>query len=110
MAERAVRKVKEGAACTLVQSGFDEAWWGEAMQCFCFLKNVVDQTSEETAYKRRFGYDFDGPLIPFGAHVAFLPSSKGDKARCHQFGSKMLQGIFVGYKQKSGGGLDNKDL
>ena len=98
MAERAVRKVKEGTACTLVQSGFDEAWWGEAMKCFCFLKNVIDQTSEETAYKRRFGYDFAGPLIPFGAHADFLPSSKADKARVHQFGSKMLQGIFVGCK------------
>ena len=93
VAERAVRKVKEGTACTLVQSGFDEAWWGEAMKCFCFLKNVVDQTGEETAFKRRFGYDFAGPLIPFGAHVEYLPITEEDKARCHQFGSKMLKGI-----------------
>ena len=103
VAERAVRKVKEGTACTLVQSGFDEAWWGEAMRCFCFLKNIIDQTSDETAYKRRFGVDFAGPLIPFGAHVEYLPKSQTDKARVHEFGSKMLQGIFVGYHQGSGG-------
>ena len=27
VAERAVRRVKEGTACTLVQSGLDEVWW-----------------------------------------------------------------------------------
>ena len=96
MAERSVRKVTEGTACTLVQSGFDEAWWGEAMTCFCFLKKVADQTGEETAYKRRFGFDFAGPLIHFGAHVECLPTTEEDKARCHQLGSKMLQGIFLG--------------
>ena len=74
------------------------------MRCFCFLKNVIDQTSDETAYKRRFGLDFAGPLIPFGAHVEYLPKSQIDKARVHEFGSKMLQGIFVGYHQGSGGG------
>ena len=79
------------------------------MRCFCFLKNVIDQTSYETAYKRRYGFDFAGPLIPFGAHVEFLPKSKVDKARVHEFGSKMLQGIFVGYQQDSGGGW-SKDL
>ena len=73
------------------------------MRCFCFLKNVIDQTSDETAYKRRFGVDFAGPLIPFGAHVEYLPKSQTDKARVHEFGSKMLQGIFAGYQQGSGG-------
>ena len=42
VAERAVRRVKEGTAATLVQSGFDEPWWDHAMVCFCFLRNVVD--------------------------------------------------------------------
>ncbi len=79
------------------------------MRCFCFLKNVIDQTSDETAYKRRYGFDFAGPSIPFGAHVEFLPKSQVDMARVHEFGSKMLQGIFVGYQQDSGGGW-SKDL
>lgn len=41
VAERSVRKVKEGTACALVQSGLDESWPPEAMLCYCFLKNVV---------------------------------------------------------------------
>ena len=36
VAERAVRRVKEGTACSLVQSGFDEVWWVHAMECYCY--------------------------------------------------------------------------
>ena len=43
IAERAVRQVKEGTACTLVQSGFSEEWWVQAMILFCFQRNTVDQ-------------------------------------------------------------------
>lgn len=69
------------------------------------LRTSFDQLDgEETTYKRRFGYDFAGPLIPFGAHVEYLPITEEDKARCHQFGSKMLAGIFLGYEQQSVGG------
>ena len=32
-AERAVRRVKEGTNCALVQSGLSDAFWGEAMRC-----------------------------------------------------------------------------
>ena len=72
VAERAIRIVKEGTSCTLVQSGFDEVWWPEAMSCFCFLKNVFDLLEgEETAFKRRFKTNFEGPLIPFGAEITY---------------------------------------
>jgi len=75
------------------------------MACFCFLKNVVDLLDDDkTAYKRRFASDFSGPLIPFGAEVSYLPITDKDKARTHQFGSKMLLGIFLGYDQQEGGG------
>ena len=42
VAERAVRKVKEGTSAVLTQSGWAEIMWAEAMTCYCFLKNVVD--------------------------------------------------------------------
>ena len=54
--ESAVKKVKEGTSCTLSQSGFVDAHWVEAMNCFCFLKNVVDiLQNDKTAYSMRFG-------------------------------------------------------
>ena len=80
-------------------------WWVEAMVCFCFLKNVVDLLiNGETAYFNRFGVNFDGPIIPFGAEIAYLPISQKDKARVHQMGDKLLPGIFIGYDVFAGGG------
>ena len=37
IAERAVQRVKEGTA---VQSGLDEKWWADSMECYCHLRNV----------------------------------------------------------------------
>lgn len=36
IAERAVRRVKEGTSCGLMQSVFHVEWWAQAMPCFCF--------------------------------------------------------------------------
>ena len=46
---------------------------------------------------------FKGPIIPFGATVESLPNSERDKARIHQFGKKVLPGIFIGYALIAGG-------
>ena len=40
---------------------------------------------------------FDGPVIPFGAMVQYHPISAEDLSRLHQFGPKVLPGIFLGY-------------
>ena len=40
--ERAIRVLKEGSSCVLVQSGLSEQWWPEALRGFCFLRNVSD--------------------------------------------------------------------
>ena len=45
-----------------------------------------------------------GPIIPFGAEIAYLPISQKDKARVHQMGDKLLPGIFIGYEVFAGGG------
>ena len=98
--ERHVRVVNEGTSCAMVQSGLDEAWWPQAMNCFCYLKNVIDLLDDgQTAYQRRWKTDFAGPLIPLGAEVNWKPISQKDKARLHAFGSSVLSGIFLGYDQ-----------
>ena len=89
----------------MVQAGLDEKWWPEAMNCFCFLRNVVlALEGGDTAYKKRFGSDFTGPLIPFGAMVKYHPITQKDKGRVHQMSDKLLPGVFLGYSQQSGGG------
>ena len=49
---------------------------------------------------------FDGPLIPMGAEVRYMPISAKDKARTHMFGDKLLNGIFACYGQHAGGRWD----
>lgn len=42
VAERAVRRVKEGTSCALDQSGFFGVWWKQALICYRFLRNIGD--------------------------------------------------------------------
>ena len=36
-AERAVRRVKEGTSAVLLQSGLNESWWADSMECYTYL-------------------------------------------------------------------------
>ena len=66
IAERAVRRVKEGTSAVLLQSGLNENWWADSMECYTYLPNVTDLLSDgKTPYERRFGQPFKGPIIPF---------------------------------------------
>ena len=70
IAERAVRRLKEGTSAVPSQSGLDENWWSDSMECHCYLRNIQDLLSNgKMPYERRFGVPFDGPVIPFGAMV-----------------------------------------
>ena len=56
IAERAVRRVKEGTSAVLLQSGLDEKWWADSMECCTYLRNIQDLLSDgKTPYERRFG-------------------------------------------------------
>ena len=56
IAERAVRRVKEGTSAVLLQSGLDENWWADSMECYTYLRNIQDLLSDgKTPYERRFG-------------------------------------------------------
>ena len=68
------------------------------MECYCCLRNIQDLLSDgKTPCERRFGMPFNGPVIQFGAMVEFHPTSAKDISRLHQFGPKVLPGIFLGY-------------
>ena len=98
IAERAVRRVKEGTSAVLLQSGLNESWWADSMECYTYLRNVTDLLSDgETPYERRFGQPFKGPIIPFGSLVEYHPITAKDQSRIHQFGKKVLPGLFLGY-------------
>ena len=40
--------------------------------------------------------DSKGPVVHFGAMVAYYPICARDQSRLHQFGKKVLPGIFLG--------------
>ena len=104
IAERAVRRVKEGTSAVLLQSGLNQSWWADSMECYTYLRNVTDSLSDgKTPYERRFGQPFEGPVIPFGSVVEYHPKTAKDQSRIHQFGKKVLHGLFLGYALYAGG-------
>ena len=104
IAERAVRRVKDGTSAVLLQSGLDEKWLANSLECYTYLRNIQDLLSDgKTPYERHFGEPFKGPIIPFGSLVEYYPISAKDQSRIHQFGKKVLPGLFLGYALYAGG-------
>ena len=76
----------------------------DSMECYTHLRNVTDLLSDgKTPYERRFGQPFKGPIIPFGSLVEYHPITAKDQSRIHQFGKKVLPGLFLGYALYAGG-------
>ena len=99
-----MRRVKEGTSAVLLQSGLNESWWADSMECYTYLRNVTDLLSGgKTPYERRFGQPFNGPIMPFGSLVEYYPISTKDQSRIHQIGKKVLPGLFLGYALYAGG-------
>ena len=68
------------------------------MECYTYLRNVTDLlTDGKTPYERRFLQPFKGPIIPFGSLVEYHPITAKDQSKMHQFGKKVLPGLFLGY-------------
>ena len=102
IAERAVRRVKEGTSAVLLQSGLNESWWADSMECYTYLRNVTDFLSGKTPYERRIGQPSKGPIVPFGSLVEYHLITAKDQSRIHQFGKKVLPGLFLGYALYAG--------
>ena len=74
--------------------------WNVTPICETFTDLMSDG---KTPYERRFGKPFKGPIIPFGSLVEYYPISAKDQSRIHQFGKKVLPGLFLGYASYAGG-------
>ena len=67
------------------------------MECYTYLRNVTDLLSDwKMSHERRFGQPFKGPIIPFDSLVEYHPITAKDQSRIHQFGKKVLPGLFLG--------------
>ena len=103
IAGRAVRRVKEGTSAVLLQSGLNESWWADSMDCYTNLRNVTDLLSDgKTPCGRCFWQPFKGPIIPFGSLVEYHPITAKGQSRIHQFGKNVLPGLLLGYAVYAG--------
>ena len=73
------------------------------MMTFCYLRNIHDLNAEgTTAYEKRFGVPFAGPILPFGIGVRYKPSRPKEVDELKW--TKVKRGVFVGYVLNAGGG------
>ena len=87
----------------MLQSGLDEKWWVDSMECYTYLRNIQDLlTDGKTPYERRLEKPFKGPIIPFGSLVEYDPISAKDQSRIRQFGKKVLPGLILGCASNAG--------
>ena len=97
IAERAVRRVKEGTSGVLLQLGLDENWWADSMECCTpICETFTDQSSLMGKHhiERRIGATFlKDRVIPFGSLIEYYPISAKDQSRIHQFGKKVFTWI-----------------
>ena len=58
IAERAVRRVKEGTSAVLLQSALGNEWWADSMERCCYLRNIQDLSSDGKTPYEIFGKPF----------------------------------------------------
>ena len=102
VAERAVRKVLEGARTALEHAGLPPKWWPYAARHFCLASNV-ETVDGYSAWGRRHGPGgFLGLRLPFGCLCDFKPSPTRGKVLT-KFSPRAMPGIFLGYHLQPGG-------
>ena len=68
-----------------------------------YLNNVTDFRSEgKTLCERRSGHTFKRPNISLVSLVEYHPVIAKDQSRIHQFGKKVLPGLFLRYALYAG--------
>ena len=85
IAERAVRRIKEGTATVMVQRGLPDQWWDYPVECCCCLHNVHDQMGDGKEHnEKKLRCE-----IRWAATSPYLPK-------------RTLPGIFIGYISSAG--------
>ena len=86
-----MRRIKGGTSAVLLQSGLDEKWWADYVECHCCLADG------KTVYEKAMWRTISRTSDPFGSMVEYHTISAEDQSRLHLFGKKVLPGIFLGY-------------
>ena len=70
IAERAVRRIKEGTSAVWLPSSLDENSWTDSMECYTFLRNIQDLVWENS---------IRGPIMSFGSLVEYYRIFANDR-------------------------------
>ena len=106
--ERAVRRVKEGTSAVLLQSGLNENWWADSMECYTYLRNVTDISylMGRLPMKDVLGNHLKDRSFHLVHWLNITLLLRKDQSRIHQFGKKVLPGLFLGYALYAGENLE----
>ena len=64
--------MKEGTSAELLQSGLNESWWADSMECYAFLRNFTDLLCDgKRPYEGFLGNHLKRPIIPLGSLVEY---------------------------------------
>ena len=93
----------EGARSNLVQAGFPLHFWPLAMQHHAVAVNASPQLNgKEAPWQLRFGEEFPGKIIPFGAKVLFWNNPKRADNTSGKLSPTSNEGVFLGYHVQPG--------
>ena len=97
-----VRTAVEGARAALEHAGLPSCFWVYAIRHWCHMHNVEVTNGDSPWNKRHNKGQFQGPLIPFGSTVDFLPRAETVRA-LPKFEPRAMVGLFAGYYLQPGG-------
>ena len=108
--ERQVGLLKGGTRSAIERAGFPPPAWPWAGRHFVFARNIAQITDPNhpnfasTPYRLRFGEDFKGHVIPFGAKIDFMPTPTNQRPQDQKgiWSKKTLTGVFLWYNTQGG--------
>ena len=74
LAERMVRRVKDGGRSNLIQSGLPYEWWPWAVTHHCAARNIQVVNGDSVYNKRHLQGHCRAYEVPFGAMVYYAPT------------------------------------
>ena len=103
--ERANGVAQMGTRATLFEAGLPPPFWTYAVRYFCLCINVQQDTEGDSPWRKRFGSDFQYPLLPLGSLMRYMHPPES-RFRVAKTGSTMVTGLFLGFVHKAGGVVD----
>ena len=97
-----MRRVKEGTSAVLLQSGLNESWLADSIECYTYLRNVTDYLMRKRPMKDVLGNHLKDQFFHLVHWLSIIPFTAKDQSRIHQFGKKVLPGLFLGYALYAG--------